>query len=101
MSATPTSEVIVAVAARRSLIWILYTILPFVTFFNLARPDFDVDNGVGLVLAYAAVLIAAGLAWFIASRIEGLPRPSVLLVRNQRSPSGAITASRNRPNSPT
>ena len=67
----------VAVAARRSLIWILYTVLPFVTFFNLARADFDVDNGVGLVLAYAAVLIAAGLAWLIASRIEGLPRPAV------------------------
>ena len=67
----------VAVAARRSLIWILYTILPFVTFFNLARADFDVDNGVGLVLAYGAVLIAAGLAWLIASRIEGLARPAV------------------------
>ena len=67
----------VAVAARRSLIWILYTILPFVTFFNLARADFDVDNGVGLVLGYAAVLIAAGLAWLIASRIERLSRASV------------------------
>lgn len=67
----------VARAARRSLIVILYTVLPFVTFFNLARADFDVDNGVGLVLAYAAVLIAAGLAWVIASRIERLSRPAV------------------------
>ena len=67
----------VAVAARRSLIWILYTILPFVTFFNLARADFDVDNGVGLVLGYAAVLTAAGAAWLIASRIERLSRASV------------------------
>ena len=67
----------VAVAARRSLIWILYTILPFVTFFNLARADFDVDNGVGLVLGYAAVLIAAGIAWLIASRTERLSAPAV------------------------
>ena len=67
----------VAQAARRSLLWILYTILPFVTFFNLAHADFDVDNGVGIVLGYAAVLTAAGLAWVIASRIEHLSRASV------------------------
>ena len=67
----------VARAARRALIWILYTILPFVTFFNLARADFNVDNGVGLLLAYVAVLTAAGIAWLTASRIEHLSRPAV------------------------
>ena len=67
----------VARASRRSLIWILYTILPFVTFFNLAHADFDVDNGVGLVLGWVAVLSAGFLAYLVASRIERLSRPSV------------------------
>jgi predicted permease len=67
----------VARAARRSLLWILYTVLPFVTFFNLAHAEFNVDNGVGLILAWAAILIAAGLAWVIASRIERLSQPAV------------------------
>jgi hypothetical protein len=67
----------VARGARRSLIWILYSILPFVTFFNLAHADFDVDNGVGLILAWVAILTAAGIAWLIAARIERLSRPSV------------------------
>src|SRR5689334_1771299 len=67
----------VARAARRSLIWILYTILPFVTFFNLAHADFTVDNGVGLILGWVAILSAGGIAWLIASRIEHLTRPSI------------------------
>jgi len=67
----------IARASRRTLVGLLYTVLPFVTFFNLARARFDVDNGVGLVLAHAAVVLAAGAAWFIASRIEHLSRASV------------------------
>jgi len=69
--------VAVAYLARRSLIVLLYTVLPFVTFFNLARADIDVDNGVGLILAYVAVIGAAVAAWAIASRLEHLSRPAV------------------------
>jgi malate permease and related proteins len=63
--------------ARSALVAMLYVLLPFITFFNLARAHISLDAGVGLVLAYVAIGIAAGTAYLIATRILRLPRPSV------------------------
>jgi predicted permease len=62
-------------AARKGLSVSLYTLLPFVVFFNLARLELDVDVGVGIVLGYVALAIASLLAWW-AARALRLPRPS-------------------------
>ncbi|MGH2962342.1 MAG: hypothetical protein ACRDL3_09135, partial [Solirubrobacterales bacterium] len=47
------------IAARRALLFVLYFVLPPVTFFNLARAEIDVNVGFGVVLAYAALGTAA------------------------------------------
>ena len=64
-------------AARRSLIFVLYVVLPPATFFNLARADLDVDLGVGLVLAWVSVGAVAAIAWLLATRALHLARPAV------------------------
>src|SRR5919109_1980850 len=65
------------IAARRALIFALYVVLPPTTFFNLARVEFDADVGLGIVLAYVALALAATTAWFVASRPLALRRPAV------------------------
>ncbi|HEY8081956.1 MAG TPA: AEC family transporter [Solirubrobacterales bacterium] len=62
------------VAARRSLVLMLYVLLPPVIFFNLAASEIDVAHGVGLVLGIVAVSLAGLLAWWVASNILELPR---------------------------
>ena len=51
-------------AARWALTASLYTLLPFVTFFNLARLEIDVDLGVGILLGYVALALVTAIAWF-------------------------------------
>jgi predicted permease len=62
--------------ARRLLVISLYTLIPFVVFFNLARTDIDADEAGGLVIGWVAILAAAGLAWLIGSRLLRLSRPA-------------------------
>ena len=62
--------------ARRLLVISLYTLVPFVVFFNLARVHVDADLGGGLVIGWVAILCAAGLAWLTGSRLLRLSRPS-------------------------
>ncbi len=57
---------------RSLLVVSLYTLVPFVVFFNLARVEFTVDVGIGLALGWVAILCAAGLAWLIARRLLDL-----------------------------
>jgi malate permease and related proteins len=64
-----------AAAARATLTASVYTLLPFVVFFNLARLQFDADVGVGIVLGWAAVGAVTVLAW-LAGRALDLPRPT-------------------------
>lgn len=64
-----------AAAARAGLSASLYTLLPFVTFFNLARLELSVDVGVGIVLGWVALGTASALAWWAGRRME-LPRAS-------------------------
>ena len=63
--------------SRRSLVWILYLVLPPVTFFNLVHVSFDADLGGGIGLALAATALAALAAWQIGSRVLALPGPQV------------------------
>lgn len=62
-------------AARAGLTVSLYTLMPFVTFFNLARLHIDVDVGVGILLAYVSLAAATALAWW-AGRAMNLSRAS-------------------------
>jgi malate permease and related proteins len=63
-----------ALAARRALTLLLYVFLPPVIFFNIAASHLDAGHGVGLVLGLIASSLGALLAWWIASRVLGLPR---------------------------
>jgi predicted permease len=62
--------------ARRLLVISLYTLIPFVVFFNLARTDINADEAGGLVIGWVAILTAAGLAWLAGSRLLRLTRPA-------------------------
>ena len=62
-------------ASRRSLLLVLYFVLPPVTFFNLAHVDFDTDLIGGIALAIVATALAATAAWTIGSRLLRLSRP--------------------------
>jgi predicted permease len=62
--------------ARRLLVISLYTLIPFVVFFNLARTDINADEAGGLVIGWVAILAAAGIAWVAGSRFLHLERPA-------------------------
>jgi malate permease and related proteins len=66
-----------ALTARRSLLFVLYFILPPTTFFNLTRVHFDANVGVGIALGYVALTVAGLLAWLAASRLLNLSRPAI------------------------
>ncbi len=62
--------------ARRLLVLSLYTLLPFVVFFNLDRAHLNANVAGGLLIGWVAILAAAGLAWLVSLRLLHLPRPS-------------------------
>ena len=62
--------------ARRLLVISLYTLLPFVVFFNLDRAHLNANVTGGLLIGWVAILAAAGLAWLVSLRLLRLPRPS-------------------------
>lgn len=62
--------------ARRLLVISLYTLIPFVVFFNLDRAHLNADLAGGLVTGWVAILIAVGLAWVAGNRLLRLARPS-------------------------
>ena len=64
-------------ASRKSLLGVLYLILPPVTFFNLTRVDFDIDLVGGIALGIVATALAGTAAWAIGSKLLRLPRPQV------------------------
>jgi predicted permease len=64
-------------ASRRSLLVVLYVVLPPTTFFNIAAAKIDVGSGVGVVLAWVALAAAVLLAWYVAARVLGLSRPAI------------------------
>ena len=64
-------------AARKSLLVLLYVLLPPVIFFNLAAADLDLTHSVGLGLALIASTLAALFAYLMASRVLRLGRPQI------------------------
>ena len=62
--------------ARRSLIVVLYGVLPPVIFFNLVDADLSGDAGAGIVLGVVSLLLLAVLAWVIGTRLMRLARPA-------------------------
>jgi malate permease and related proteins len=64
-------------ASRRSLLLVLYVVLPPTTFFNIAAAEIDVGSGFGIVLAWAALAGSVLLAWYLAARVLGLSRPAI------------------------
>jgi predicted permease len=63
-------------AARRALLLMLYLLLPPVVFFNLAGSEIDVGHGVGLLLGLVSYALSGLVAWFLASHVLRLSRPS-------------------------
>ena len=63
--------------ARRMLLVILYVLVPFIIFFNLARASITLDNGVGIVLGLLTLALVSLFVWFVAARALHLSRPQV------------------------
>jgi predicted permease len=63
-------------AARRSLLLVLYTLIPFVVFFNLARVHLGPDVSGGVAIGWVALGLAALAAWAISRYGLDLPRPA-------------------------
>jgi malate permease and related proteins len=64
-------------ASRRSLLFVLYVVLPPTTFFNLAAAEIDADIGIGVVLAIVAVIGATLISYLVGSRLLRLDRPAI------------------------
>lgn len=63
-------------ASRNLLVGALYTLAPFVAFFNIARLHVNVDVAGGLVLAHVMLLACGAAAWLLGRRLLSLSRPS-------------------------
>jgi predicted permease len=62
-------------AARKSLLVILYVLVPVVIFFNLASASISLDNGLGIALALVNLALVGTLTWFVATRVLKLSNP--------------------------
>jgi predicted permease len=63
--------------ARRVLTGMFWVLLPFVTFFTLARLHFTTGVGAGIGLAYVELAVVGVVAHQVGTRVLHLPRPSV------------------------
>jgi predicted permease len=61
--------------ARRVMTIQLYVLVPPVVFFNIAQLEIDADVGVGIVIGWAALLAAGGIAFLVGTRALRLSRP--------------------------
>jgi malate permease and related proteins len=55
---------------------LLYGVMPFVAFFNIARLEVSPDVGFGIVLGWVALVLAALVAWLVGRRLLHLERPT-------------------------
>jgi predicted permease len=63
-------------SARAILKFLLFVVMPLVAFFNIARLHVDADVGAGIVFGWAALVLAALLAWIAGRRLLRLPTPT-------------------------
>jgi predicted permease len=64
-----------ALAARRSLVLMLYVLVPPVIFFNLAAASISVDNGIGIGISLVNMALVGLAVWFVATKVLRLGRP--------------------------
>jgi predicted permease len=64
------------VVTDRVITLLLYGLMPFITFFVIARLDLHAGVGAGLALAWLEILTVGALAWLAATRLLGLDRPT-------------------------
>ncbi len=64
-------------AARRGLQLMLYVLVPFVAFVNIAHVHLTGGGGVGLIVAYVAISGAAFTAWCVGRYVLHLDRPAL------------------------
>lgn len=62
-------------ATRGAITALLWVVLPFITFFTLARLEVDAGVGVGLLLGYTELGLVGLAAYLVATRLLGLTRP--------------------------
>lgn len=62
--------------SRQMMSLLLYVVMPAVAFFNIARLEITVDVGVGLVLGWVALGLAAMIGYLLATRGLHLSRPA-------------------------
>lgn len=67
---------VAGIASRRALLFVLYVVLPPVTFFNLAAADLGEGAGLGILLGLVSLGLLALCAWLIGAKLLGLPRPA-------------------------
>lgn len=63
--------------ARRLMWTVLWVLLPFVAFFNIATLHLTAQVGAGIAFGYVATLATMLVAWVVGKRLLGLPRGSV------------------------
>ena len=61
---------------RRILQAMLWVLVPFVAYVNIARAHLDVDATLSLAVALASIAVAGTIAWRLAGGVFGLPRAS-------------------------
>jgi len=61
---------------RRLIDTMVWALLPFITFFIVARLHLGGGVGIGLALAFVELAAVGGLAYIIGARVLHLPRPS-------------------------
>jgi predicted permease len=67
-----------AESLARRLMWIvLWVLMPFVAFFNVAALHLTAQVGAGIAFGYVATLVTIAVAWFVGTRLLRLPRASV------------------------
>ena len=64
------------VATGRLLDWMLYVVLPPVSFFIIARLEITAGVGAGLLFAYVIAFVVGGLAWVAGEHLLRLARPT-------------------------
>jgi predicted permease len=69
-------------AARAALTFLVYVLLPFVTFFTVSHVKLTAGVGAGLVFAWIELLTVVGLAYLIGTRVLELLPPSVGALMN-------------------
>lgn len=63
-------------AARRLMWLVLWLLMPFIAFFNIASLHIDAHVGAGIGFAWAAILVTLAVAYLVGTRVLGLGGPS-------------------------